>query len=116
MLSETAEEGKDDKGHYHINASNPLEVTLSTQTVGFWAGMAGNNAPTDRSALGGGWPVYEKANPQAMVFGDFSPLPAVAKANVRTAKCDFWDAQFAKVLAAGPGGRPGRAAAADGPF
>eukprot|EP01051_Picozoa_sp_SAG22_P037605 SAG22_NODE_18859_length_280_cov_1.149171_1_plen_54_part_00 len=40
-----------------------------------------------------------------MVFGDTSPLPAVAMPNVRTAKCDFWDAQFAKLLAANPDGR-----------
>ena len=45
----------------------------------------------------------------AMIFGDTSPLPATAAPNVRTAKCDFWDAQFAKVLLAHyPGGRPSK--------
>ena len=37
---------------YHINASNPLEVALSTQTVAFFAHMAGAGNP------GASWPVY----------------------------------------------------------
>ena len=84
----------EDKGHYHINASNPIELTLSTQTVGFWASMAANGSP------GTNWPVYDKADHTAMIFGDASPLPAAAEPNVRTAKCDWWDRQFDKVLAA----------------
>ena len=47
------------------------------------------------------WPVYGKDTHTAMVFGvpDPSPLPAAPRENVRTAKCDFWDRQFEKVLA-----------------
>mgnify|MGYP003336776006 CR=1 FL=1 len=86
----------EDKGHYHINASNPIEVTLSTQTVGFWAGMAANGRP------GADWPLYDNVKHTAMIFGapDPSPLPAAPAPNVRTAKCDFWDAQMDKILAA----------------
>ena len=95
VLAETPAELKEDGGHYHINASNPLEVTLSTQTVGFWAAMAASGAP------GPSWPAYD-ATGTAMIFGDTAPLPAKAISNVRTSKCDFWDVQFAKVLAAYP--------------
>ena len=34
-----------------------------------------------------------------MIFGDTQPLPAAVAPNVRTAKCDFWDTQFDKLLA-----------------
>lgn len=112
VLSETSGELAEDKGHYHINASNPREVALSNQTVGFWASMAGSGSP------GSSWPVYDKATPKAMVFGvpDPTSLPAAAIPNVRTAKCDFWDAQFAKVMAAHPDGRPSRGSDGSDPW
>lgn len=90
VLQETAAEMAEDGGKYHINSSNPLEVALSTQVVQFWTAMAGARAP------GSDWDMFRGDN--AMVFGNAAPLPAAMKANVRTAKCDFWDGQFEKVL------------------
>lgn len=94
MLSETVEELKEDGGKYCINASNPLEIALSTQTVNFFATMAGTGNP------GASWPLYDVAKQTAMIFGDASAAaPAQPLAGPRKAKCDFWDEQFKKVLA-----------------
>lgn len=94
VLSETVEELKEDGGKYCINASNPLEIALSTQTVNFFATMAGTGNP------GAAWPLYDVAKQTAMIFGDASAAaPAQPLAGPRKAKCDFWDEQFKKVLA-----------------
>ena len=53
-------------GKYHINASNPLEVALSSQTVAFFSAMAGSNTP------GKDWPAFTNATQTAMLFGDAS--------------------------------------------
>ena len=59
-------------GKYHINASNPLEVALSAQTVHFWSSMAATGRPARPTQ----WPVYNSSGPDndtAMIFGDADP-------------------------------------------
>ena len=86
------------------DASNPIEVQLSNQVVDYWAGMARGGSPNSAAAAGATahvhWPEYDPSGAQeTMVFGSGAPSAGMPQGHVRKAKCDFWDAQFAKALA-----------------
>ena len=89
---------------FGINAQNPKEVMLSDIVVAYWASMAiqgnPNNAtftPTTKQKQPY-WRNYEpsQAMQNTMVFSN--PGKATLMLGVRSNKCDFWDAQFAKLI------------------
>ena len=65
--------------------------------------MARGGAPNSAASAGATavhWPEYDPSGAQeTMVFGSGAPSAGMPREHVRKAKCDFWDAQFAKALA-----------------
>ena len=90
---------------FGINAQNPNEVLLSDAVVAFWASMATQGNPNNATFVPSTrqpqahWDNYEprKGMQNTMVFSN--PGKATLMQSVRGKKCDFWDVQFAKLLA-----------------
>eukprot|EP00927_Polykrikos_kofoidii_P048930 TRINITY_DN43098_c0_g1_i1.p1 TRINITY_DN43098_c0_g1~~TRINITY_DN43098_c0_g1_i1.p1 ORF type:complete len:555 (+),score=65.12 TRINITY_DN43098_c0_g1_i1:63-1727(+) len=80
VLEETAKELAEDRGMYHIEAS---DIPLSTSIVRYWASMAATGRPLGDVE----WPAFNKSHRAGLVI-ESSPR---AEINLRGAQCDFWD-------------------------
>eukprot|EP00041_Stephanoeca_diplocostata_P019125 m.406855 g.406855 ORF g.406855 m.406855 type:complete len:581 (-) comp21217_c0_seq1:549-2291(-) len=95
VLSETAEEAREDKGMYHIEAE---EIAFSQAVVQLWSGMALYGAPNDKELPQ--WLPYSEHDQECLLLGR-SPSEKIVHDRVielvqqqSKAKCDFWDDHF----------------------
>ncbi|CAE8600347.1 unnamed protein product [Polarella glacialis] len=85
VLAENPAEKAEDKGAYHIDAS---ETDFSAAVAEYWISFAATSTPQGKVA----WPHYTRAEPNVLVFGDDMHISVVS--GLRASKCDFWDDHF----------------------